>query len=264
MADLLETVAEGVALLTLNRPERLNALSAKMLDSLIAALRRLAADPAVGAIVLTGAGRGFCSGGDVKAMAERGDPGSSPGLEQRAADIGSRHQIITLMRSIPKVVIGAINGPAFGAGLGLALACDLRIAALGARFGTAFAQVGFSGDFGGSYHLTMLVGAAKARELFLLGGAVDASAAAALGLVTRAVPDEALMDEAMGLARHIAAGPLIAYGYMKRNLLAAETASLQEVLDLEAFHQARTAMTEDHREAARAFVEKRRPVFRGR
>ena len=260
MPDLIESVADKVAVLTLNRPDRLNALSADMLERLIAVLRRLGADPDVGAVVLTGAGRGFCAGGDVKAMAERGEIG----LEQRAADLGSRHQVITLMRTIPKVVIGAINGPAFGAGLGVALACDLRIAALTARFGTAFAKVGFSGDFGGSYHLTHLVGAAKARELYLLGEQVDATEAERLGLVTRVVPDEALMDEAMGLARRIAAGPLVAFGYMKRNLLAAETASLQEVLDLEAFHQARTGMTEDHREAVRAFVERRDPVFRGR
>jgi 2-(1,2-epoxy-1,2-dihydrophenyl)acetyl-CoA isomerase len=114
--------------------------------------------------VLTGAGRGFCAGGDVKNMAERGEFS----LEQRAFELRDRHQVITLLRTVPKVVIGAINGPAFGAGLGIALACDLRIAGLTARFGTAFAKVGFSGDFGGSYHLTQLVGAAKARELYLL------------------------------------------------------------------------------------------------
>jgi len=260
MADLLESVADGVALLTLNRPDRLNALSAEMVDGLIAALRRCSTDDAVGAIVLTGAGRGFCAGGDVKAMTERRDIS----LERRAADLRNKHQVISLLRSVPQIVIGMINGPAFGAGLGIALACDLRIAGITARFGTAFAGVGFSGDFGGSYHLTKLAGPAKAREMYLLGEPVDATEAVALGLVTRVVPDEALVEETMGLARRLAAGPRIAYGYMKRNLLAAETASLQEVLELEAFHQARTGMTEDHAEAARAFVEKRRPVFRGR
>jgi 2-(1,2-epoxy-1,2-dihydrophenyl)acetyl-CoA isomerase len=260
MADLTEAVSERVALLTLNRPERLNALSAEMIDGLIDALRRLSTDDAVGAIVLTGAGRGFCAGGDVKAMAER----STISLEQRAAGISNMHQAIMLLRTVPQVVIGMVNGPAFGAGLGIAMACDLRIAALSARFGTAFAGVGFSGDFGGSYHLTKLVGAAKARELYLLGEHIDATRAEALGLVTRAVPDAALTDETMGLARRLAAGPRVAYGYMKRNLLAAESASLPEVLDLEAFHQARTSITEDHKEAARAFVEKRKPVFRGR
>lgn len=260
MADLIESVSEHVALLTLNRPERLNALTDEMVMGLIDAVRRAAADPNVGAIVLTGAGRGFCAGGDVKNMAERTDLN----LEQRAANLRDKHQVITLLRTVPKVVIGAINGPAFGAGLGIALACDLRIAALTARFGTAFVRVGFSGDFGGSYHLTQLAGPAKARELYLLGEQVDASQAEALGLVTRVVPDEALMDETMGLARRIARGPLLAYGYIKRNLLAAESAPLQEVLDLEAFHQARTGVTDDHREAVRAFVEKRPPVFHGR
>lgn len=260
MADLMESVSEDVALLTLNRPDRLNALSAEMVLGLIDAVARLAADPKIGAIVLTGAGRGFCAGGDVKEMAQRGEFS----LEQRALDLRSKHQVITLLRTVPKVVIGAINGPAFGAGLGIALACDLRIAALTARFGTAFGKVGFSGDFGGSYHMTRLAGAAKARELYLLGEQVDATQAEALGLVTRVVPDEVLMEEAMGLARRIARGPLVAYGYMKRNLLAAETAPLQDVLDLEAFHQARTGMTEDHHEAVRAFVEKRPPVFRAR
>jgi len=259
MPDLIESVSERVALLTLNRPERLNALSGEMLAGLIDALRRISTDANIGAVVLTGAGRGFCAGGDVKAMAER----SEVSLEQRAAAIRNMHQAITLLRTVPQVVIGMVNGPTFGAGLGLAMACDLRIAALSARFGTAFAAIGFSGDFGGSYHLTKLVGAAKARELYLLGEHVDAARAEALGLVTRAVADGVLTDETMALARRIAAGPLVAYGYMKRNLLAAESASLQDVLDLEAFHQARTSLTEDHKEAARAFVEKRKPVFRG-
>jgi 2-(1,2-epoxy-1,2-dihydrophenyl)acetyl-CoA isomerase len=260
MPDLLEAVADKVAVLTLNRPDRLNALSDPMLLGLIEALGRHAADSGVGAIVLTGAGRGFCAGGDVKAMAERG----SASLEEQTARLRDRHRVITLLRTIPKVVVGAINGPAFGAGLGIALACDLRIAALSARFGTAFAKVGFSGDFGGSYHLTKLLGAGRARAMYLLGEPIEAEEAQALGLVTRVVPDEAVMDEALGLARRLAHGPLIAYGYMKRNLLAAETAPLQEVLDLEALHQSRTGMTEDHREAARAFVEKRPPQFCGR
>ncbi len=260
MPDLLESVADKVATLTLNRPERLNALSGAMLTGLMEAFERYATDPEVGAIVLTGTGRGFCAGGDVKAMAERG----ASTLESRAAELRERHRLITLMRTIPKVVIGAINGPAFGAGLGIALACDLRIAAISARFGTAFAQVGFSGDFGGSYHLTKLIGAGRARQLYLLGEPIDADEAQKLGMAARVVPDEALMEEATGLARRLAHGPLVAFACMKRNLLAAETASLQEVLDLEAMHQARTGMTEDHREAVRAFVEKRPPAFRGR
>jgi 2-(1,2-epoxy-1,2-dihydrophenyl)acetyl-CoA isomerase len=161
-------------------------------------------------------------------------------------------------------VIAMINGPAVGAGLGLAMACDLRIAGHSARFGTGFAGVGYSGDFGGSWSLTRLVGTAKARELYLLGDIIDAETAQSLGLVNRVVEDDALHDEAAALARRIADGPRIAYGYMKRNLFAAETEPLAAVLEMEAVHQARTAMTEDHLEAARAFAEKRRPVFQGR
>jgi 2-(1,2-epoxy-1,2-dihydrophenyl)acetyl-CoA isomerase len=165
---------------------------------------------------------------------------------------------------MPKVVIAMVNGPAVGAGLGLAMACDLRIAGSSTRFGTGFARVGYSGDFGGSWSLTRLVGTAKARELYFLGDMVDGATALSLGLVSRVVADEALRNETAALARRIADGPRIAYGYMKRNLFAAETEPLAAVLELEALHQARTAMTEDHIEASRAFVEKRRPVFKGR
>ena len=174
------------------------------------------------------------------------------------------HQLPLLLRTMPKVVIAMVNGPAVGAGLGLALACDLRIAGRSARFGTGFAGVGYSGDFGGSWSLTRLVGTAKARELYFLGDMIDASAAASLGLVNRVVEDEALHAETMALARRIGDGPRVAFGYMKRNLFAAETEPFAAVLEMEAVHQARTAMTEDHREAATAFVEKRRPVFKGR
>ena len=168
------------------------------------------------------------------------------------------------LRTISKVVIAKVNGPAVGAGLGLALACDLRIAGRSARFGTGFAGVGYSGDFGGSWSLTRLVGTAKARELYFLGDIIDSAEAASLGLVNRVVDDEALHREALALARRIADGPRVAFGYMKRNLFAAETEPLAAVLEMEAVHQARTAMTEDHLEASRAFVEKRRPTFRGR
>jgi 2-(1,2-epoxy-1,2-dihydrophenyl)acetyl-CoA isomerase len=147
--------------------------------------------------------------------------------------------------------------------LGLAMACDLRIAGRSARFGTGFAGVGYSGDFGGSWSLTRLVGTAKARELYFLGEVIDASAALSIGLVNRVVEDAGLHDATMALARRIAEGPRVAFGYMKRNLFAAETEPFANVLEMEAVHQARTAMTEDHLEASTAFVEKRRPVFKG-
>jgi 2-(1,2-epoxy-1,2-dihydrophenyl)acetyl-CoA isomerase len=261
--DLLETVKNGVAILTMNRPERLNAFSGPMLDALLDAVRRLADDAAVGAVVLTGAGRAFCAGGDVKAMAE-GREADGETLEARAQSLRSRMEVSRWLHQMPKPTIAMIRGAAAGAGLSVALACDLRIAADSARFGTAFARVGYSGDFGGSFFLTKLVGTAKARELYFTADLIDAQQALDLGMVNRVVADSALEDETMALASRIAAGPRIALGYMKRNLNAAESGPLAELLDLEAWHHSRCGMTEDHREAARAFVEKRAPVFRGR
>jgi len=261
--DLLESIADGVALLTLNRPERLNALSNPMLDGLLQALPRLADDPDVGVVVLTGAGRGFCAGGDVKAMAE-GTEMAGETLEERAQELRSRMEVSRWLHEMPKPTIAMVRGAAAGAGLSLALACDLRVAGEGARFGTAFARVGYSGDFGGSFFLSKLVGTAKARELYYTAELLDAAQALALGLVNRVVPDAALEKETMALAARIARGPRVALRYMKRNLNAAESGTLRDLLDLEAWHHTRTGMTDDHREAAKAFVDKREPQFRGR
>lgn len=260
MTDLLERTEEGIVWLTLNRPDRLNAFSPEMLAALGEALPRLGADTKVGAIVITGAGRGFCAGGDVKTMANR----AAQSFEERVEGLRRMHQLPLLMRTLPKIVIAMVNGPAAGAGLGLAMACDLRVAARSARFATGFAGVGYSGDFGGSWSLTRLVGTAKARELYFLGDIIAAPAALSIGLVNRVVEDEELHDSTMALARRIAEGPRVAYAYMKRNLFAAETEPFATVLEMEAVHQARTAMTEDHIEASTAFVEKRRPIFKGR
>ncbi len=264
MADLLETTENGIATLTLNRPDRLNALSPAMVLGLRDALERLATDHAVGAIVLTGAGRGWCAGGDVKTMGSDAAELAKLTVEDRAGWWRRAHQVPLLLHSIPKIVIAMINGPVAGAGLGLALACDLRVAGKSARFSTAFAHIGFAGDYGGSWSLTRLVSTAKARELYFTADIIDAETAGALGIVNRVVDDNALHSETMTLARRVADGPRVALGYMKRNLLAAETESFQSVLDLEAEHQARCAFTEDHKEAVAAFNEKRRPVFRGR
>ncbi len=258
--ELIETVADRVATLTLNRPDRLNALSSPIIDGLLEALPRLAADPDVAVVVLTGAGRGFCAGGDVKSMAE----GSSQlGLEDAVQRLRGRMEVSRLLHEIPKPTIAMVNGPAAGAGLSLALACDLRVASESARFITAFAKVGFSGDFGGSYFLSKLLGTGKARELYYLGEPLDARQALALGLVSTVVPDFELLDATMALAQRLAHGPGIALGLMKQNFNAAETGTLSGLLDLEARHQIRTGKTEDHLEAARAFVEKRPPVFKG-
>jgi 2-(1,2-epoxy-1,2-dihydrophenyl)acetyl-CoA isomerase len=261
--DLLEAVKDGVAVLTLNRPDRLNAMSRAMLDGLLEALPRLGEDPNVGVVVLTGAGRGFCAGGDVKAMAEGSEMGGST-LEERAQGLRARMEVSRWLHEMPKPTIAMVRGAAAGAGLSLALACDLRLAGDSARFGTAFARVGYSGDFGGSFFLTQLVGTAKARELYYTADLLDAQQALGLGLVNRVIPDARLEEETLALATRLAKGPRIAYRYMKRNLNAAESGTLKELLDLEAWHHTRTGMTEDHREAAKAFVDKREPVFRGR
>jgi len=261
--ELLESVKDGVAVLTMNRPDRLNALSESMLDAMLEALARLADDPNVGCVVLTGAGRGFCAGGDVKAMAE-GREFAGETLEERAQVLRNKMETSRWLHEMPKPTIAMIRGAAAGAGFSLALACDLRIASESAKLGTAFARVGYSGDFGGSYHLTQLVGTARARELYYTAELVDARRALELGLVNRVVADAALEDETLALAGRIARGPRVAFRYMKRNLNAAERGTLKELLDLEAWHHMRTGQTDDHREAAKAFVEKREPVFRGR
>jgi 2-(1,2-epoxy-1,2-dihydrophenyl)acetyl-CoA isomerase len=261
MTDLLESTENGITTLTLNRPERLNALSPAMTAGLREALERLATDRECGAIVITGAGRGWCAGGDVKTMEARGVDQT---VEDRVEGLRRAHQLPLLMSRHPKVIIGMINGPVAGAGLGLALACDLRVAGKAARFGTAFARIGYSGDYGGTWSLTRLVGTAKARELYFTADIIDAEEAGRLGIVNRVVADDELQTETMALARRIADGPRVALGYMKRNLFAAETEDFQTVLDLEAAHQARCALTEDHKEAVAAFVEKRRPMFKGR
>ena len=259
--DLIEITSDGVATLTLNRPDRLNALSAPIMEGLLEALPRLARDTAVGTIVLTGAGRAFCAGGDVKRMAE----GSiEPSVEEAVTRLRGRMEVSRLLHEIPKPTIAMVNGPAAGAGMSLALACDLRIAGQSARFVTAFANVGFSGDFGGTYFLSKLVGTGKARELYYTAAPLDSAQALALGVVNRVVPDAELAATTMEFARKLAQGPRIALALMKQNFNAAENCTLAELLDLEARHQIETGRTDDHKEAARAFVEKRAPAFAGR
>jgi 2-(1,2-epoxy-1,2-dihydrophenyl)acetyl-CoA isomerase len=261
LPELLETIEDGVATLTFNRPERMNALSTPIMEGLLNGLPRLAGNPSVKVVVLTGAGRAFCAGGDVKSMAEGGEQRSAA---EATARLRSRMEVSRILHELPKPTIAMVNGPAAGAGLAFALACDLRIAGVSARLVTAFVRVGFSGDFGGSYFLTRLVGTARARELYFTGRPVDADEALSLGLVNRVVPDEELRDATMELARSLAQGPAIALSLMKRNMNYAESGGLSELLDMEAAHQVQTGRTEDHREAARAFVEKRPPVFAGR
>jgi 2-(1,2-epoxy-1,2-dihydrophenyl)acetyl-CoA isomerase len=260
--ELLETIEDGIATLTFNRPERMNALSTPIMEGLLHGLPRLAGDPAVKVLVLTGAGRAFCAGGDVKSMAEGG--GERRSAAEATAHLRSRMEVSRILHELSKPTIAMVNGSAAGAGLALALACDLRIAGVSARLVTAFVRVGFSGDFGGSYFLTRLVGTAKARELYFTGRPVEANEALSLGLVNRVVADEDLATATMELARSLVHGPSIALGLMKRNLNCAESGGLAELLDMEAAHQVQTGRTEEHREAATAFVEKRAPIFAGR
>jgi len=259
--ELLETIADRVATLTLNRPDRLNALSTTMLDALLEALPRLAADPRVAVVVVTGAGRGFCAGGDVKNMATRSKPSD---ISEAVQSLRGKMEVSRLLHEMAKPTIAMVNGPAAGAGFSIALACDYRIAAESARFVTAFAKVGFSGDFGGTYFLSKLIGSGRARALYYTGEALDAKQALALGIANQVVPDPELHEATMVLARRLASGPAIALALMKKNFNAAESGSLSELLDLEARHQIEAGMTEDHLEAARAFVEKRAPIFKGR
>ena len=259
---ILERIEDKVAVVTLNRPEALNAVTREMLKDLYERIDRLAADPDVGAIVLTGAGRAFCSGGDVKSMAA--GRGRDMTLEQSAQQLRNRMEVSRLIHEIAKPTIAMMRGAAAGAGMSLAFACDLRVASETTRIVSAFARVGLSGDFGGSWFLTQLVGPAKAREIYLLSDPIDAPQALSLGLVTRVVADDKLEEETMALAKRLANGPTVTLGYMKKNLNAAITQPLSQCLDLEAEHHARCSHTEDHKEAAQAFVEKRKPVFKGR
>jgi 2-(1,2-epoxy-1,2-dihydrophenyl)acetyl-CoA isomerase len=260
--DLIVGLSDRVLTLTLNRPSKLNALSEPMIMTAIDRLRRAVSDPAVGAVVITGAGRGFCAGGDVSAMS---GPGAGElSFEERVDRQNAIHEFSQLLWEMPKITIAAVNGPAAGAGLGLALSCDLCFASERARFGTAFAKVGLGGDFGTSWQLTRKVGAAKAKELFFLGELLSAEQAAALGLCNRVLPEPGFIAEVMDVARRIAHGPLVSYRYMKQNVNMATTSDFATSLQREAVTHLRCAQTQDHREGVAAFVEKRPPRFSGR
>jgi 2-(1,2-epoxy-1,2-dihydrophenyl)acetyl-CoA isomerase len=263
--DLIETTQGGITTLTMNRPASRNALTREMLVALSEALQRLALDASVRLIVLTGAGQAFCSGGDVKAFAKTasGSP-MTMSFDQRVTDLRARMDVARLLHEIPKPTLAVIPGPAAGAGFSMALACDLRIAADDAKLTTAFSKVGLSGDFGGSYFLTHLVGAAKAREMYFTGQVLRGDEAQRIGVVNRAVPAAQLAEAAAAWAQELAALPTVAVGYMKRNLNAGLRGSLADVMDAEAIHMIRCFETDDHKGAAVAFVEKRVPRFEGR
>jgi 2-(1,2-epoxy-1,2-dihydrophenyl)acetyl-CoA isomerase len=267
--DLIETFEDGVATLTMNRPQARNALTGEMQAGLSEAMPRLAADKRVRAVVITGAGGAFCAGGDVKGFVARNSDGGGEGgngldLEQRAQGLRASADICRWLHEMPKPTLAVIGGPAAGAGLSIALACDLRIAAEDAKLTTAFSKVGLAGDYGGSWFLTHLVGAAKARELYFTAEVISGAEALRLGIVNRTAPRAEVQDAGAAWARELAALPTLAIGYMKRNLNAAANVTLSELLDMESLHMVRTMMTQDHRAASAAFVAKEKPVFIGR
>jgi 2-(1,2-epoxy-1,2-dihydrophenyl)acetyl-CoA isomerase len=253
----------GVATLTLNRPERLNAVTEAMLDEVAATLRGWSTDPAVRCVVLAGAGRGFCAGYDLSTdgKAERSDP-MRP--DEAAARMSLHGEIPLLLHRMPKPTLACIRGPVAGSGLVMAAACDLRIASRTAKFKLAFASAGRCGDPGGSYLLIRLLGAARAREMFLLDEPMSGEQALAAGLVTRLVDDDALDAEGRALARKLASGPTAAFAAMKRNLNAAAVGTLEETMAQEAIANAQISLqSHDATEAARAFLERRTPAFTG-
>jgi 2-(1,2-epoxy-1,2-dihydrophenyl)acetyl-CoA isomerase len=268
--DLLADLDGGVLTLTLNRPDARNAMTDGMNQALAAQLARAETDSDVRCIVLTGAGQGFCAGGDVKAMAGRGggvagERGGGMSMDeaiqrQRINQRATAGKLFTM----PKPTIAALPGAAAGAGFGLALACDLRIAAESAVVTTAYARLGLSGDYGTSWFLTRLAGPAKARELMFGAERVDAATCLALGLVNRVVPDAELAKAALAWAKQLAAGPPIAHRLMKDNLNRALVESLASVLEREAERMVAGAQTEDYLEAVAAFAEKRAPSFKGK
>ena len=265
--DLRTEISEGVMTITLNRPERRNALSDAMLEGLIASLADAETATDVGSVLLTGAGGAFCAGGDVKGMAASGGEGGDSPLQYDArVHLQRRSQRDTAgkLYELPKPTVAVLPGPAAGAGLSLALSCDLRYASPNAIMTTAFARVGFSGDYGGTYFMSRLIGSAKARELYFLSDKVTMEEAESLGLVNGVFGEEVLQQEAGAIAQRLAQGPTIAYRYMKENLNRAVNGEMGECLDMEAAHHIHCGQTEDHKDAVQAFVDKREPTFNGR
>lgn len=263
---LLSDLTGGILTLTFNRPEARNALSSELLQALGSQLADGEINPEVRCVVITGTGAAFCAGGDVKAMSETNSNGAKSTLDtliqrQRLNQRATSGRLYKM----PKPTLAVLPGPAAGAGLSIALACDLRIMSSTAFMTTAFAKVGFAGDYGGSLFMSQLVGTAKARELYFLSDRISAKEAEDLGLTNWVVAPEALQESAADIAQKLANGPTVAYSYMKENLARALTsADVHDCLDLEASHHIHCGGTDDHKNAVEAFIEKRAPVFEGR
>ncbi len=260
--ELLCAIRDRVAVITLNRPEARNSLSDHLTPALRRMIKRNGDDPEVGALLITGAGTAFCSGGDVKGM---GGSSAAPvmSFSDKVARLKERQRTLTgVLVSVRKPTIAALPGPAAGAGLAIALACDIRIAAESTIMTTGYARIALTGDYGISWLLTRLAGTARARELMFLSERIDARRCEALGLVNRVVPDVDLQKEAFAWARMLANGPVSAYAAIKDNLDLALSADFLTSLDLEAEKMVVAAGTAEHTEAVRAFIEKRAPNFR--
>lgn len=254
------SVSDRIATLTFDRPEKLNALGAELIAQSVAALHAWSADPEVAVIVVTGSGRAFCAGGDVSNMAKE----NNRSLEESIDGLREWQELSWLLYNIPKVTIAGVNGFAMGAGLGVCLACDLRLASDQAKFGTAYAKVGYGGDFGTTWLLTQYAGAPKTKELMFLADVIDAAEAHRLGLVNRVVPHDQFAAELCQLASRIAAGPLTSFRYMKANINLATHTDFRTLLDREAETHLRCGQTADHKEGVSAFLEKRAAKFSGR
>ncbi|KRR13737.1 enoyl-CoA hydratase [Bradyrhizobium jicamae] len=263
--ELLCVIRDRVAIITLNRPEARNAFSDTLTPALRSMIKACGENPEVGALLLTGAGTAFCAGGNVKGMgAHRDKKKMEMSYEDKVADLQERQRLLTgALVSVRKPTIAALPGPAVGAGLALALACDIRIAAQSAFVATGYVRVGLSGDYGIAWLLTRLVGTSRARELMFTGDKVDATRCETLGLVNRVVPDDKLQAEAFALAKSMAEGPTLALRYIKDNLDEALQFDFATARDHEAERLTRLTTTADHKEAVQAFIEKRKPVFSG-
>jgi 2-(1,2-epoxy-1,2-dihydrophenyl)acetyl-CoA isomerase len=260
-AVVLEKREEGVATLVLNRPERMNALNGDLAVALNKALDRVASDKDVQVVVLTGAGRCFCAGGDLAAIGKGRQENNVAELEPI---LRSGMQMVLKIRTMPQPVIAAVHGPAAGAGMNIALAADIRIASEDATFGQNFAKVGLFPDYGGMFFLPELVGPAKAAEMFYTGDMIDAPTALRLGLVNRVAPLDKLEAEVRALAQKIAQGPAVAIRAVKRSLFGSAREKLEKVLEEEVQQQMECFQSEDCAEGIRAFFEKRKPKFQGK
>lgn len=265
--ELLCSVTDHVATITLNRPDKRNALGDRLTPALRDALLRTEADPDVRVLVLTGAGGAFCAGGDISGMGDNLSLGAgpNPSFDDLVRNLQHAQETISLrLYEFAKPTIAALPGPAAGAGMSIALACDLRIAAESACLVPAFGQIGLSGDFGGSWLLSRLIGPGRAKEVYFTGRQIEAPEGQALGVFNRVVPADRLIKETGELAAGIANGPPVALRYMKENHNRAMVTDLKTAMALEADRMMRCLHTDDHKHAAEAFFAKRAPEFRGR